>query len=729
MLGLPIANYRLQINLCLLFSLFCFLSSGRGYAKEPQQVQPIIVNGDRVEYITESKEFTASGNVEVIYKGAKLTCEKLTLNTQTKDAQAEGHARLEEKGMVIEGAKLIYNFNNKTGTVIDADFRSNPYFGQAEKLDKVSEDEFVTRRSYITTCDFDHPHWRIRSRRMNFFPGDKVQTKDSVFYMGEAPLAYIPQYNHSLRDPLMHVQLMPGKSKEWGTYMQTAWRYNLTEDVTGRIYFDWREKTGFAEGLGANYKMADGGHGDFKYYFTHEMVRKNLIGDILGKYSRYLVRWRHKYDLDPQTNFIAEYHRIKDSKMALLGGDQNFLKDYFYREYEKESQPLSYLSLHHSFDYSSLDMLIQKRVNDWYDQDEKLPEIRFNLPSIELGNSPFYFEDNSSYMNYNHPNPVSTPPSVSHLFYNAYDTTNKLSMPVRVAFLNFNPFISGQATIYDKKDVYGSTNHLTFSLGSDLSTKFYRLFDVKTNFLGLDINGLRHIITPTASYSYTKTSVMPTGKFEFGGNSTTGAGAVALELENKLQTKRNNQKVDIALFKVDSTYDIKPKTGDKRGSNFSDFLFDLEVYPYSWLSFIVDATYKHSGNRSDAGYNCFTNANYDLDFNFGEERTIGIGQRYQLKGGNELTFSFNWRLNPKWKFSFYQRYNRGHDPTLKRGLREQEYTLSRDFHCWIGELTYNLKRGQGESIWLVFRLKAFPELAFEYNQSYHQPKPGSQSNP
>ncbi len=108
---------------------------------------------------------------------------------------------------------------------------------------------------------------------------------------------------------------------------------------------------------------------------------------------------------------------------------------------------------------------------------------------------------------------------------------------------------------------------------------------------------------------------------------------------------------------------------------------------------------------------------------------MSIGQRYQLKGGNEITYDIEWRLTPKWKFSFYQRYNRGHDPTLKRGLREQEYSISRDLHCWAVELTNNVRRGQGEAVWLVFRLKAFPELEFEYNQSYHAPKPGSQSNP
>jgi hypothetical protein len=191
--------------------------------------------------------------------------------------------------------------------------------------------------------------------------------------------------------------------------------------------------------------------------------------------------------------------------------------------------------------------------------------------------------------------------------------------------------------------------------------------------------------------------------------------------------------VDFANFRITNNYIIKPKTGDKRGSNLSDFLFDLELLPYSWLRIDADATYKHSGNRSEANYRHFSNANYDINFKLSPERYFGLGQRYQRKGGNEIIYNLVWRLNPKWKFLLYHSRERGHDPTLKRGLREQEYTIARDLHCWIMEITYNVKRGSGyasgETIWMVFRLKAFPEMEFEFNRSYNAPKPGSQSNP
>jgi len=615
--------------------------------------------------------------------------------------------------------------------IIDAEFRSNPYFGRAKKLDKVSEDEFIIRRGYMTTCSYDNPHYRIKSRRVNFFPGDKVQMRDNLFFIRDLPLLYIPQYNHSLREPVMHIQLMPGKTKDWGPYLLTASRYKLTEDVIGRIYVDYRVNWGIAEGFGVNYKSTEVGKGNFKFYYTQERDKSKDLDQedvtVPKVFQRYMIRWRHKLDMDKFTNAVLEYYKIVDSKRAIHGTQFNFLKDYFYREYEKDSQPLSYLSLHRSFSYASVDLLLQKRTNRWYSQAEKLPEIKFTLPHLRIANSPFYFENTLYYQNYNYKNATPSDSSNDNP-YNQYETTNKLSLPAKVAFITFNPYVAANANIQDKNDVYGSTAHISYVLGGDLSTKFYRLFNIKSNLLGLDINELRHIITPTAGYSYTNTSVTAAGKARFGGLGAVGNSGVSLGLENRLQTKRSNQSVDLATFLVTTTYNIQSKTATVKPMSFSDFLLDLEVKPYSWLRIEADSTYKHTDSL-DVNYNKFSDVNYDINFDFGPERTIGIGQRYQRKGGNDLTGSFEWRFNPKWKFNFYQSHSMSNVSGAKKGLREQEYTLIRDFHCWVVGFTYNVKRSYGESVWLILRLKAFPEMEFEYSQSYHQPKPGSQSNP
>ena len=228
-------NKLKRFSIAFILAVSYQLSALSCFAQEKKTEEPIIVNGDRVEYSMDGKEFTASGNAQVNYKGTKLTCQRLTVNTETKDAKAFGNARLEEERGVIEGESISYNFNTKKGIILDAGFRANPYFGTARKLNKISEEEFIAMRSYLTTCSYNRPHYRIKSGKIDFFYGDKVRLKDNIFYAGRIPLVYLPQYNHSLRDPLMHVQLMPGKSKYWGVFLLSAWRYNLTENINGRI--------------------------------------------------------------------------------------------------------------------------------------------------------------------------------------------------------------------------------------------------------------------------------------------------------------------------------------------------------------------------------------------------------------------------------------------------------------------------------------------------------------
>jgi len=733
---IQIPKYKTRVLLFVICALafICHLCFGIwhfSYAQE-KKPQPIIVNGDTVEYSADSKEVTATGNVEVVYKGVKLTCQKLNVNSQTKVGIAEGNARLEDEKGVIEGSKIIYNFEAKTGTMIDSEFRANPYFGKAREVEKVSDIEFIALKGYATTCSLDHPHYRIGSEKINMFPKDKIQTKGDTVYAGDTPLFYLPQYNHSLKDPLMHVQFTQGSSKYWGQFLLNAWRYNLTEYINGRIYLDYRTNLGVAEGFGANYAPPGFGKGDFKFYYTqerdHNLDKTNRQPRV---FERYLIRNRYKWDIDEQTNVVSEYYKIVDSKRFVVGPQYNFLQDYFTREYEKDSQPLSYVLLHHGFNYSSMDVLVQPRTNRWYTQLEKLPEIKYSFPNMQIGESPFYFENASSAANFTFKHAVPSP-STDDINVIRFDTGNKFSLPMKVAFFQVTPFVKSEQTYYDK-NIYGASTVLRniFYSGADVSTKFYRILNVKSNFLGMDINGLRHIITPTVGYAFNHEPTVIISKLKQIDtiDAITRSNSAALGLSNKLQTKRKGQSVDLVDFLVTNSYNFKPKTGDKRGSSLSDFIFELKILPYSWMSFNTDATYKHSGSRSDTNYNRFTNVNYDINFNLGSGHSFGLGQRYNRKGSNEITYGLDWRINPKWMFSVYERYERGHDPTLSRGLREQQYIISRDLHCWTIDITYNEKRGSGNTIWLVFRLKAFPELEFTLDQSYHQPKPGSQSNP
>ncbi len=73
---LKITDYKLQTKSLtigiFLVSLFCY-PRPVCCAQESKIEEPITINGDIVEYATDNKEVTVTGNAEVIYKGMKLT--------------------------------------------------------------------------------------------------------------------------------------------------------------------------------------------------------------------------------------------------------------------------------------------------------------------------------------------------------------------------------------------------------------------------------------------------------------------------------------------------------------------------------------------------------------------------------------------------------------------------------------------------------------------------------
>lgn len=748
---LPTPNFRLPTKIAAVAFIFTCLFFNRAYSQE-SPFKSIAINGDVVEYSVENKEVSAAGNVEIVYKGSKLTCDKIVINTETKDGRAEGHVRLEDDKSVIEGDKIIYNFNTKTGTIINSEFRSNPYYGRVRKVKKMGSGEFIALNGTASTCDYDKPHYWIRSNKMTIFPKQKILTEGNAFYVAGIPLLYLPRYNHNFDDTQNNIQLSFGKRKEWGGYVLSAWRHNFGEGVTSRVYLDYRDDLGIAEGVGLNYSDTIFGAGDFKFYYTNEKP-KGLPKEWPNQkdaFERYFVRWRHKWDITERTNLVSEYYKIHDDKRKKMGSDNDFLKTYFYREYEQDSEPLSYILLTHNFTNSSLNILMQKLTNHWFNQLEKLPEIKYTMPTTRILKTPFYFETLTTFDNFKKKEAFKfkyaseeeeeeeeeDEDEDEQKTMQRLDTFNKISLPTKVAFIEFTPFVASRQTVYDE-DIYKEKFPIRniFYSGADMSTQFHRIFNVNSNFLGIEINSLRHVITPTIKYNFNHEPTIPKWNLKHIDSIDTikRNNSVNFEISNILETKRNDNVTELVDFRVRTKYLNKPKQyskNSKHGSSFSDFIFDLELYPYSWLRIDGDATYKHSGLREDPNYNRFINANLDFHFNFGDERSLGIGTRYQRKGGKETIFNLNWRVNPKWKFGIYERFQNVNSPELdiEKGLQEQQYTVTRDLHCWEVELTYDIEKDQGHSFWVVFRLKAFPEIEFNFDQSIRQPKAGTQAN-
>jgi len=684
-------------------------SSGTPAAAVPEEEGPnkIEINGDRVEFLMAENKVIAEGNVSVRRQDVTLFCDRLEYARDAKLAMAEGHIRLLRKEGQLEGERMKFNFGTMKGDFIDAEFDGHPFRGAGKKISRVDDGHIVIDDGYITTCDLDHPHFRFFSKKVDLYPQEKATAKNVQLKVGNVPIMYLPRFTQDLKDRKPVFMIIPGYKKDWGAFALGQYRYHLTEKVKGVIHMDYRTQKGLAEGVDLEYQSEHIGSGILRTYYMNERDRGNSKiweddDPPTVERERYKIEYRHNWKIDERTQAVGQYYKLSDA---------DFLKMYFEREYDRDPNPDTYFLLTRNLDYSTLSFRTDVRVNRFVDAVERLPEIGYTLPDVKIGDTGFYFKDSTTYSNLDK---KTASPSEIRQKTMRLDTENILSYPFKISFIQLRPFAGGRQTYYSRTADPGNSNSVRtiFKTGSDLSAKFFRVFDLKTNKFGLDINRLRHVVTPSLAYYYDHQPSISADELDQydSVDALDRAHGINFSLENKLQTKRDDKNVDLVRLLLGSDFHLKENPGT---GGFYSVTADLDVKPYQWLSLYLDSEYDSLNER-------LKTLNSDLYFNDPKGKWYwSIGKRYAVEVDDEITTEWGYTINPKWKFITYQRLNVDNGKSL-----EQQYTLRRDLHCWMMDLSINKKQDGSSEFWLVFTLKEFPEMGVDFSTTFNRRKPG-----
>ena len=690
-------------------SLAIFLFCGVSFAVESGK--PIEVNGDQVEFFPKEKKVVGKGNVSIDYEGIKLTCDKITVYTETKDAEAEGNVVLMTQGGELKGEKVNYNFWKKQGVIVNARAHSGDWYAFGEKIELVSANAYKVINGYITSCNLPKPHYRIKAKSVVIYPDNKIAAKDVTLEAGNMPVAYFPRYNFGLKTKWPTVNVIPGSKSKWGLFALNSYRYEMDDKNSFTLRLDERQKWGMAEGFDYKYSLNGLGGGLLRTYYTNQRNMDRNEPDK-GEQQRYRVQARHRWDVNDNVMAVMEYHRLSDTTMT---------KDYFYREeYERESSPESYIyALDRQPEYS-LSVLARKRANHFQTVTERLPELRFDLKDQKLSGLPAYFKTDTTFTNLN----LKTGANADDLNVMRFDTYNKLSIPLKLAdSLSVTPFAGTRGTFFSRRLNEDEDEFRTaFYTGIDLSAKLTKTYDASGKFMGVDFNKLHHIMTPTIEYRYIhQPSIDPSKLQQFDDiDAIDHKDTFTLGMENRLQTKRMSgttlKTIDLGYLLITGDYLYKPEA---RGSQFSNIKGDLELTPFQWLRFESDTRY-------DPDTRDFQTWNTDLYINKSSDWQLGLGSRYEQDRETELASELFYKLNNEWSFRTFGRYDLKEiaDSTHKyiNRFKNKELTVIKDLHCWLAEASISSSRDSGTTLWFVMKLKASPNVPFDFKDYYPHPK-------
>ena len=685
---------------------------------------------------------TGTNGICVKYGESVLMADNASVNRQTGEAVADGHVRIEEGDLIWTGEHIRYNFI--THQMQSEQFRTGkpPVFAQGGQLQgDTTNKTYTARHAFVTTDDVSDPAIRVRASHIKIVPGKYVEMWNAVLFMDGVPAFYFPYYRRNLGPHANNFNFLPGYRTAYGPFLLNTYTWYFNDAVDGKIHLDYRVKRGVGAGPDLNLHLGQWGEAEFRYYYLHDQHPNNSTGTNnfanLGVMPENRQRFYLGYQATPFTNLNLK-------ALVNYQDDPLVLHDFFESDYRNNPQPNTFIEVNKYWNNWSLDAETTPRVNDFFDQVERLPDVKLTGFRQQIFNTLFYYESASSAgyyrqffaaTNNNLFSATNSPPAYSAA---RADTFHQLLLPwTFFNWLNVTPHAGGRFTWYSRESGPGGTNDETdravFNTGVGTSFKVSQLWVGATNSL-LNINGLRHIMEPSVDYVFVPRPTTPLSQLpQFDSaspsllllpiqfpdydniDSIDSQNVIRFGLRNALQTKRDGQLDQLLDWNLTLDWRLNPHHDQNNldepfspQQTFSDLYSDLTFKPRSWI--VLGSQLRYDINGGDLNL-----AFHQLTLTPNERWSWGVGHWYLRNGFDGFTQSDNlitstlfFRLNDNWGLRMTHDFN-----AANGRLQQQFYTIYRDLRSWTGALTFRvLDNGNGPkdfTIAFTFSLKAAPK--------------------
>lgn len=625
-----------------------------GSISAPDADTPIEVNADGpIDYDKPTGRIAASENVVITCGKDVLRADRVLVHIESGDAYALGNVVLMRGGQEVKAAKLHYNFRTRVSSLDAPSVDAEPFRIQADRIEQVADQSYLLHRAKVTTCIYKHPHshYHVRAKRIRVVPNESMTAKGAVWYFGKIPCFYVPYWYQNLNEE-SGFRFRPGYRSQWGAYLLSSYRHRLAPQLQAEHRLDYRTERGVAVGEDLKWNLRSG-YGDLSLYYLDDrqpMPDDSPLDAETIESERYRMRLRHTQGLGERTQMLMQLEYVSDTEVR---------RDFFDRDYRAARQPENHISLAHRRDSFTVTALASMRLNDFYSNVNRLPEISLDVFRRQLGNSSVYYESESSVSGLERVWPANGDEEDYSTF--RLDTSHRLYQPRQLAgWLNVIPRAGYRATYYtespETRTSGTGTNAVTstvagdavlrhlFEVGSEVSYKAFKMLVPA----GDGQAPWRHVVEPYANYSLRlEPNARPDELYQFDSVDTLDElHQLRLGVRNKLQTKRDNRAVDAADVNLFTTLKLNAEDDEP----VLDLLnLDSDFRPTAWMLLELDGAY----SLEDA---LLTRLNSRFSLIRKDYWRLGVEHRYREAESNLLAADATIYPNRKWAFNLFGRY-------------------------------------------------------------------------
>ena len=499
---------------------------------------------DSLVYDAHHKVAHLYGNSNVKYENMDLTSDRISMDLDksnvrasgTKDSMAEGGIKgkpvFKMGSDTYDTDTIAFNFKSKKALINNVYTEQQDGFLTGARSKRDSTGAIYLQHGRYTTCDDPHPDFYISLSRAKVRPGKDVVFGPAYLVVCDVPMPLaIPYGFFPFTKSYSSGFIMPtyGDESDRGFYLRDGGYYFAVNDkwdlkLLGEIY----TKGSWGISAASNYRKRYKYSGSFFFSYQDTKTGDKGMPDFAEQES-FKVQWSHRQDskANPFSSLSASVN------FATSSYERNNLNSLYNPQTMTQSTRTSSVSW--STGFSSIGMTLSATAN--LSQNMRDSSLAVTLPDLNISIARFYpfrrkkmVGDEKWYekiaMSYTGhiSNSINTKEDQFMKSNIIKDWRNawQHQIPVSASFtlfkyININPSFNFSDRMYTNKvtkswdeqkqtevcdTTYGFHNVYNWNMSVGMSTKLYGFWVPNRKLFGDKIQAIRHVITPTVSFSY-----------------------------------------------------------------------------------------------------------------------------------------------------------------------------------------------------------------------------------
>ncbi len=481
------------------------------------------------------------GGSQVNYQNLQLTADDISLSLDSSLVHASGRpdstGAIQGKPLFKQGEdeyepdRISYNFKTRKAFISNVYTQEGEGFMQSREGKRDSSGVMYVQNGKYTTCDAEHPHFYVSLTRAKMHPGKNVIFGPAYLVVEDVPLPLaIPYGFFPFSSSYKSGFIMPTYRDETtrGFYLRDGGYYFAINDkVDLKVLGEFYTKGSWGLSAQTNYKKRYRFGGNF--YFSYQNTKegeKNMPDYSVSK--SFKLTWSHRQDAkaNPTQSFSASVN------FATSSYERNNLTSMYNPESYTQSTRTS--SVSYSKTFSKVGLTLSGTFN--LSQNMRDSSISVTLPTLSISQSRFspfkrkaagkerWYEKIAMSYTGTLANSINT--KEDKLFHSSLvkDWRNGMrhQVPISASFsvlnyINVTPSFTFTDRMYTHKvmqgwdtdrqavqrdTVYGFYNVYNYNMSISANTKLYGMYRPMPWFGGKKIAAIRHVFTPTVSFSY-----------------------------------------------------------------------------------------------------------------------------------------------------------------------------------------------------------------------------------